>query len=179
MSTHETREDIWRRHNALAREGFADHTLTEEGPGRWRCARPGIGRFAFRVVFSPRCVIVIGDLSDAILRVSDSDSLGWLLGSWQSRDYVVSKIAVSEGERAREQFVEAEAVAEATEAGHAEEYAAEMSHSSVSVAEWREWARGKGIDEPGAVMPGASLRWVWSALSCFVRLYDEKSKGAK
>lgn len=81
---------------ARAAETFAGHQLRVEqgeGPVRmFRCARPGTGMYAFRVVFGPGFIVVTGDIGDRVLCCSDRDTLAWARGSRLDLDYVCGKM---------------------------------------------------------------------------------------
>ncbi len=87
------REEVQQR----SEETFKDHVLTSEGEGRWYFGRPGSTMYCVRVIASPGNVIMLGDCGDLILRCSDRDSLAWLRGTMDRRnyslDYVSSKIS--------------------------------------------------------------------------------------
>lgn len=73
-----------------AAEAFKDHVLTNEGDGRWLCSKPGTGIYHFRIIFSPGCVFMYGDIYDLCLMCYDHDSLQWLRTA-PHLDYVMGK----------------------------------------------------------------------------------------
>jgi hypothetical protein len=88
--------DVRRDIAAFAAEAFANHVVTQNGPGEWRCAKPGTGVNGFHVLCRPFYVVVWGDLGDWILQCSDRDTLGWLRGSVRSPDYLLGKCRAGE-----------------------------------------------------------------------------------
>jgi hypothetical protein len=78
--------------DVLADEAFVDHVVREEGEGRWFCGRPGTGMYHFRVITAPRCVMLYGDIGEAIFICPESDGFEWLLTSINGgRDYILGK----------------------------------------------------------------------------------------
>lgn len=93
----DTREATAASIRDLAKQAFADHVLTQVGEGRWLCRKPGTTAYYFTVITAPYRVIVVGDIGEAILAVSDHDALSWLRGFGsgkmdRSHDYMISKI---------------------------------------------------------------------------------------
>lgn len=87
----------------MAVKSLKDHALTAEGDGRWYCGKPGTGYYSFRVITSPGCVFMHGDLGEIALICHDRDSLQWLKTSTHM-DYALGKAS----ERKRE-FLPSEA----------------------------------------------------------------------
>lgn len=82
---------------AMAEADLAEHVITPEGEGRWRFAKPGTGICAARIIVAPFNVIVVGDLGEAVLYLSDRDALEWLRRA-DDREYMLGKIrACSDG----------------------------------------------------------------------------------
>ncbi len=77
----------------LAAESFKDHVLESEGEGRWVCRNPKTWAHGFRLIAGPGVIVVVGDSTDAILRPSDKDAVGWLRGAVDSPDYVLEKLS--------------------------------------------------------------------------------------
>lgn len=76
----------------LAKSSFANHRLSWDAAGHyWRCSDPKRGFHWFHVFTAPFYIVLWGDNGDVVLRVSDRDSLGWLLSA-SSLDYFVGKI---------------------------------------------------------------------------------------
>lgn len=70
---------------------FKNHVLTKEEGAVWLCHNPQTRHFYFRVLFVPYHVVIVGDLGSQVLACSDFNSLAWLRGSINSRDYVLGK----------------------------------------------------------------------------------------
>jgi hypothetical protein len=70
---------------------FSKHVLTKESENIWLCGEPGHSAFYFRLCFVPYHVVFVGDLGCQTYCVNDFNSLRWLLGSVDSRDYVLGK----------------------------------------------------------------------------------------
>ena len=86
------RDERIRTIDALAEEAFASHVLREEGDGRWFCGRPGTGMYHFRVIVSPCCVFLYGDIGEVVFICPEEDSLNWLVTSVNGgRDYLLGK----------------------------------------------------------------------------------------
>lgn len=84
----------------LAARDFAEHELHEEGPGRWRCQKPGTWCMGFHVITAPWLVIVAGDIGDVIFEPSDRDATAWARRVRTDLDYTCGKIIASpEGRR--------------------------------------------------------------------------------
>ncbi len=77
-----------------AKSAFRDHVITAEGPGRWRCAKPGTWIYGFRVITAPGAVIVTGDIYEAVFCMYDSDPLPWIVsvGKHRQFDYLLEKM---------------------------------------------------------------------------------------
>jgi hypothetical protein len=82
----------------LAKESFKDHELVHRfsidplDSHHYICRKPGTNNYSFNIVFTPGHVLIYGDIGDATLRCSDSNSKNWLLGAANSIDYVMQKI---------------------------------------------------------------------------------------
>jgi len=86
------KQDRMRTIDELAKEAFKDHVLREEGEGRWFCGRPGTGMYHFRLIVAPGCVLLYGDIGEAVFLCAEPDALNWLLASaGGGRDYILGK----------------------------------------------------------------------------------------
>lgn len=74
MGLEERRAQI-KNHAASA---FREHTLTQEGEGRWYCGKPGTGFYHFRVISAPGTIVLFGDIESLVLRPSGNNALHWL-----------------------------------------------------------------------------------------------------
>lgn len=99
----------------FAPESFAKHVLTQDEKGVWRCGAPGSSFYMFRVFTHPGVALIWGDLGEYALRVSDSDSMRWLLTAG-SRDYVLGKVTACDGPR--KEFMYDDAMARLDEIEH-------------------------------------------------------------
>lgn len=87
----QTRETI----RKLAERAFDAHVLQPEGRDRWLCWRPDDCAHMFRLITAPYRVVVVGDVGEAILKVSSEDPVRWLrgfAGPAVPRDYIAGKI---------------------------------------------------------------------------------------
>jgi hypothetical protein len=92
MASRKSREERIRTVDELAESAFEDHVLLPEGEGRWFCGRPGTGMYHFRIVMSPGCILLYGDIGEAVFRCHERDALAWLLASMGGgRDYILGK----------------------------------------------------------------------------------------
>lgn len=85
--------------DALAVEAFARHKLRSEGKGRWYCGRPGSGLYHFRLITAPGCILLYGDIGQAILLCQAVDALAWLRKAISDRDYVLGKSCFAQKDR--------------------------------------------------------------------------------
>lgn len=73
-----TSERHRKTHKTMAEKDFADHVITEEQPGVFRCAKPGTGFYAFRIAFLPGGMIVVyGDVGDMMIQRGGNDGEAW------------------------------------------------------------------------------------------------------
>lgn len=89
----ETAESI----KATCATEMANHALKDEGGSEivhsWRCATPGTGTWAFRVIIASGTIIVTGDIGELILVPHGPGGLPWLRGAIRDRGYLLSKAA--------------------------------------------------------------------------------------
>jgi hypothetical protein len=166
---------------ALASEAFAHHVLVQEAEGRWRCEKPGTGFYRFWVLFTPRHIVVVGDVSSIILHPTDRP-LPWLLGSVENLRYCLEKLDPATRERV---FLVKEArryIAEAKkDGGHefkkllrlAAEFRERMGYEDDPRRAWVEsWIEVMGdTDFPDCDDWGPGVLWPYHALRTFCRLY--------
>jgi hypothetical protein len=184
----EARETVQR----LAKDAFKDHVMSGEGDGRWLCKRPGTGVYHFRLITAPGAVMVIGDLGEFVLRISDRDPIPWLRGSVNSFDYLVEKVQASRNPK--EEFYPVDCLRwlreyagghekEPTKRNRSErrdmaealrEARTAHQHREFHEHEWFRIAQDHNIDDVYDVgrYPSSDMVWLAELLKCFIRLHD-------
>lgn len=167
---------------ALAKESFADHVVTELGPGEWRCAAPGTWMHGFVVIARPCYVIVYGDIGDWVIQHSDRDSVGWLQRAARDYEYLCGKIRAGEKRR----FYVGDAIAHLEQEIGESDNPADCAAARVKDAlgsdftehEWYEsWAEeGVGChDVPSCERWDAGPLWMAEALRWLVEQWKAKA----
>lgn len=173
----ETQEEHRAAIAKFAADAFHEHTLTEEAPQRWLCAKPGTGIYAFRVCLVPGAILVYGDIGDMLLVRFGGAGLDWLRGAVRSRDYLLGKVPVA---HRGEVFLRGEAervVKEMEDAGHS---AADALRDALDDeleddgphAFYRAYAHNVDSDVPDCADFSSELHWCAEALAWFVRTLD-------
>jgi hypothetical protein len=159
----------------FAADAFKNHLVIvvhrHEKVTVYRCAQPGTGTYAFQVVCLPNTVVFYGDLGEAVLRMGDADSLGWLRAAVRSPDYLLEKVRPAPDAT----FYKPDAVAWVKE--YAEDKADEFLESVTDLDDPHEWA-GELSDRGwlDRQLPGekhsSSMLWMVEALRWFMAHVD-------
>lgn len=168
---------------ALASSAFATHELQREGTGRWLCRRPGTGYsgYWFRVIEAPATIVVLGDITYAILECSDRNSVAWLRSALRNEgdpNYVLGKVVASrvplrefftELARGEVQRLREQGTAWASEI---EEVLGDLTDGPEGAARFAEayYEASNDAEVPSCSDWSSETLWLYHALRTFVRL---------
>lgn len=191
MTTNQTSKDHKVLIAELAAQSFANHVLTWEPGGYWRCGRANSIVYSFQIFFAPGAVMVWGDMGEFTLCHYDKDSLGWLLLAAKDDgypDYFLGKLQAMKG--AKEEFSYGDAMAhldhDEKECGIRENFSgvervlrvrAAMEEVETEQAEaqshawWEAWGENGDSDPPGCLGWSSGALWLWEMALCFRRLH--------
>ena len=187
MTDLETSAAVANKIARMAARAFAEHVLVcknrDERFSWWLLSKPGTNVYASRLFFAPGVICVYGDVGETILRVSEREPIGWLLGPTPN-EYLLAKVKAASGEK--ERFYP----------GDARQWCEEMRRDSVDddrygrliheidAHDWSEehdpayrWLglcsdQQPSIDDPPRCQgPTEQMLWLFESLRCFVRLF--------
>lgn len=177
------REERRAKFQEMADLAFKDHVLTNEGPGRWYCGRPnGSSTYHFRLVTSPACLLLYGDIHDVIFRMSEGDALVWLRSCVDQLDYVLGKVSAFDVNATQYEFSRGDAFRRLEELE--KEYGDRGTRARRDYARRRDregdmtaWAKAmddNGFDSDVPKDWDSQLLWQYHALRHFCRLLDKQ-----